>query len=188
MLELPPYRLPTLKNIALHVWEKVRGFLVKAGTLILAMSVVLWFLQSFGWSGGFVMVADAADSFLGAVGGVLAPLLTPLGFGTWQAAVALLTGLVAKEAVVSSMSLFYGFSLGASGSVVASALSGTFATPVAAYAFLVFVLLYVPCVAAVSTLYREMNSLKWTVRSILWQLGAAYLGAFLVYQIGSLLF
>ena len=188
VLELPPYRLPTLKNIALHVWEKVRGFLVKAGTLILAMSVVLWFLQSFGWSGGFVMVADAADSFLGAVGGVLAPLLTPLGFGTWQAAVALLTGLVAKEAVVSSMSLFYGFSLGASGSVVASALSGTFATPVAAYAFLVFVLLYVPCVAAVSTLYREMNSLKWTVRSILWQLGAAYLGAFLVYQIGSLLF
>ena len=116
------------------------------------------------------------------------PLLTPLGFGTWQAAVALLTGLVAKEAVVSSMSLFYGFSLGASGSVVASALSGTFATPVAAYAFLVFVLLYVPCVAAVSTLYREMNSLKWTIRSILWAAGRGLSGAFLVYQIGSLLF
>ena len=184
LLELPPYRLPTLKNCALHVWEKVRGFLVKAGTLILAMSVVLWFLQSFG--PGFVMVADQADSFLGRIGGLLAPLLRPLGFGTWQAAVALLSGLIAKEAVVSSMSMFYGFSLGASGAVVASALSGTFQTPLAAYAFLVFVLLYVPCVAAVSTIRKEMNSAKWTLVSIAWQVGAAYLGALLVYQIGSL--
>lgn len=187
VLELPPYRLPTLKNISLHVWEKVRGFFVKAGTLILAMSVLLWFLQSFGWQDGVVMVEQAGDSFLGAVGGAIAPALRPLGFGTWQAAVALLTGLVAKEMVVSSMSLFYGFSVSASGAVVASALSGTFATPVAAYAFLVFVLLYVPCVAAVSTIYREMNSLKWTLASILWQLGAAYLGALIVYQVGSLL-
>jgi len=187
VLELPPYRLPTFKNCAMHVWEKVRGFLVKAGTLILAMSVVLWFLQSFGWDGGVVMVDNAGKSFLGAVGSFIAPALKPLGFGTWQAAVALLAGLVAKEAVVSSMSLFYGFSVGASGTVVASALSGTFATPAAAYAFLVFVLLYVPCVAAVSTIRKEMNSTKWTVRSILWQIGAAYIGAFLAYHIGLLL-
>ncbi len=187
VLELPPYRLPTLKNCLMHVWEKVRGFLVKAGTLILAMSVVLWFLQSFGWQGGLAMVENAGDSFLGGVGSLLAPLLVPLGFGTWQAAVALLSGLVAKEAVVSSMSLLYGFSVGASGGVVAGALSGTFQTPVAAYAFLVFVLLYVPCVAAVSTIRKEMNSLKWTLRSVAWQLGAAYLGSFLVYQVGSLL-
>ena len=100
---------------------------------------------------------------------------------------ALLSGLIAKEAVVSSMSMFYGFSLGASGAVVASALSGTFQTPVAAYAFLVFVLLYVPCVAAVSTIHKEMASTKWTIRSVLWQVGAAYLGAFLVYQVGSLI-
>ena len=86
------------------------------------------------------------------------------------------------------MSLFYGFSASASGAAVAAALSGTFQTPVAAYAFLVFVLLYVPCVAAVSTIYREMNSLKWTIRSILWQIGAAYLGALVVHQVGSLLF
>ncbi|WP_297717282.1 ferrous iron transport protein B [Intestinimonas sp.] len=185
LLELPPYRLPTFQNCAMHVWEKVRGFLVKAGTLILAMSVVLWFLQSFG--PGFAMVEDASDSFLGLVGGFIAPVLRPLGFGTWQAAVALLSGLIAKEAVVSSMSMFYGFSLGASGAVVASALSGTFQTPVAAYAFLVFVLLYVPCVAAVSTIHKEMNSAKWTLRSVLWQIGAAYLGSFLVYQIGSLI-
>lgn len=188
VLELPPYRLPTLKNCLMHVWERVRGFLVKAGTLILAMSVVLWFLQSFGWDGGVVMVEDAAHSFLGAIGTFIAPIFAPLGFGTWQAAVALLTGLVAKEAVVSSMSMFYGFAAGASGAAVAGALSGTFATPVAAYAFLVFILLYVPCVAAVSTIRKEMNSTRWTLRSVAWQIGAAYLGSFLVYQIGSLFF
>ncbi|MCI8476967.1 MAG: ferrous iron transport protein B [Oscillospiraceae bacterium] len=188
VLELPPYRLPTLRNMALHVWEKVRGFLIKAGTLILAMSVILWFLQSFGWENGFGMVSDASYSLLGRLGSLLAPLLLPLGFGTWQAAVSLLSGLVAKEMVVSSMSMFYGFSVTASGAAIATALSGSFQTPVAAYAFLVFVLLYVPCAAAVSTIYREMNSLKWTLVSIAWQLGAAYLGAFVVYQMGSLLF
>ncbi len=188
VLELPPYRMPTLKNCLMHVWERVRGFLVKAGTLILAMSVVLWFLQSFGWQGGIVMVEDAAHSFLGAVGTFIAPVFTPLGFGTWQAAVSLLTGLVAKEAVVSSMSMFYGFAAGASGAAVAGALGSTFATPVAAYAFLVFILLYVPCVAAVSTIRKEMNSTRWTLRSVAWQMGAAYLGAFLTYQIGSLFF
>ena len=188
VLELPPYRLPTLKNIALHVWEKVRGFLVKAGTLILAMSVLLWFLQAFGWEGGFGMVSDEANSILGHVGSFIAPVFAPLGFGTWQAAVALLSGLVAKEMVVSSMSMFYGFSVTAGGAAVAAALSGTFATPAAAYAFLVFVLLYVPCVAAVSTIHKEMGSTKWTLASIGWQLAAAWLGAFLVYQIGSLIF
>ena len=187
VLELPPYRLPTLKNIAFHVWEKVRGFLVKAGTLILAMSVLLWFLQAFGFEGGgFGLVEDAEHSLLAAVGSLIAPLLVPLGFGTWQAAVALLTGLVAKEMVVSSMSMFYGFSVTAGGAAVAAALSGTFHSPAAAYAFLVFVLLYVPCVAAVSTIRKEMGSIKWTLASIGWQLGAAYLGALIVYQVGSL--
>ena len=180
-------RLPTLKNIALHVWEKVKGFLVKAGTLILAMSVLLWFLQSFGFEGGtFGMVSSEESSILGFVGGLLAPLFAPLGFGTWQAAVALLTGLVAKEMVVSSMSMFYGFSVTASGAAIAAALGGTFQSPLAAYSFLVFVLLYVPCVAAVSTIRKEMNSTKWTLASIGWQLGAAWLGSFLVYQLGSL--
>ena len=187
VLELPPYRLPTLKNIALHVWEKVKGFLVKAGTLILAMSVLLWFLQSFGFEGGtFGMVSSEESSILGFVGGLLAPLFAPLGFGTWQAAVALLTGLVAKEMVVSSMSMFYGFSVTSSGAAIAAALGGTFQSPLAAYSFLVFVLLYVPCVAAVSTIRKEMNSTKWTLASIGWQLGAAWLGSFLVYQLGSL--
>ena len=186
LLELPPYRLPTLRNCAAHVWEKVRGFLVKAGTLILAMSVVLWFLQSFG--PGLQMVTDPGESFLGRFGAWLAPLLAPLGFGAWQAAVALLSGLIAKEAVVSTLSLLYGFSIGAAGTTVAAALAGTFASPLAAYCFLVFILLYVPCVAAVSTMYREMGSLKWTLFSIGWQLLCAYGVTFLIYQIGSLFF
>ena len=184
LLELPPYRLPTLRNCAAHVWEKVRGFLVKAGTLILAMSVVLWFLQSFG--PGLQMVADPGESFLGHFGTWLAPLLAPLGFGAWQAAVALLSGLIAKEAVVSTLSLLYGFSIGAAGTTVATALAATFTTPLAAYCFLVFILLYVPCVAAVSTMYREMGSLKWTLFSIGWQLLCAYGVTFLIYQLGSL--
>ena len=132
------------------------------------------------------MVANAGDSLLGVIGGFIAPILSPLGFGTWQAAVALLTGLVAKEMVVSSMTLFYGSSMTASGAVVAAALSGTFQTPAAAYAFLVFVLLYVPCVAAVATIHKEMASVKWTFRSILWQLGAAYIGSFVAYHVCSL--
>ena len=187
VLELPPYRLPTLKNIALHVWEKVKGFLVKAGTLILAMSVLLWFLQSFGFEGGaFGMVSQEEFSLLGTIGTFLSPVFAPLGFGTWQAAVALLSGLIAKEMVVSSMSMFYGFSMTASGTAIAAALGSTFQSPLAAYSFLVFVLLYVPCVAAVSTIHKEMNSTRWTLASIGWQLCAAWLGSFLVYQIGSL--
>ena len=185
VLELPPYRMPSMKNTLRHVWEKVRGFLVKAGTLILAMSIVLWFLQSFDTS--LDMVADPSASILGAIGSWIAPVFRPMGYGTWQAAVALLTGLVAKEAVVASLSMFYGFSLTAESSVVAGALSGTFATPLAAFAFLTFILLYVPCVAAVSAIRKEMNSLKWTLASIGWQVLVAYVVSLLVYQLGRLL-
>ena len=184
VMELPPYRMPMGRNTLLHIWERIRGFLVRAGTLILAMSIVLWFLQSFDLH--LNMVSDNGDSILGAIGSVIAPVLKPLGFGTWQAAVALLTGLVAKESVVASMSLFYGFSLTAAGGTVAAALAGTFATPVAAYAFLVFVLLYVPCVAAVATMRRELNSRRWTLFSIVWQVAVAYAVSFVVYQIGML--
>ena len=184
VLELPPYRLPTLKNTLLHVWERVRGFLVKAGTLILAMSIILWFLQSFNFQ--LQMVEDSLSSILGQIGSFLAPLLAPLGFGAWQAAVALLTGLVAKEAVVSSMGLFYGFSTLDGGGAIASALSVTF-TPLSAFSFLVFVLLYVPCVAAMATMRRELGSAKWTLFSVGWQVGTAYVISLLVYQVGRLL-
>ena len=183
VLELPPYRMPSVKNTLRHVWERVKGFLVKAGTLIFAMSVVLWFLQSFDLR--LNMVESPSDSILGALGGLIAPVFKPLGFGMWQACVALLTGFVAKEAVVSSLSMFYGFSLTATGAAVAAAMTGF--TPLSAFSFLVFTLLYVPCVAAVSTIRREMHSTKWTAFSVFWQLLVAYVASFAVYQIGLLL-
>lgn len=185
VLELPPYRLPLAKNVLFHVWERVRGFLVRAGTLILAMSVLLWFLQSFDLR--FHMVTDNAHSILGSLGSLVAPVLKPLGFGTWEVAVTLFTGLVAKEAVVASLSLFYGFSvLSSGGADIHAALSSVF-TPLSAYSFLIFVLLYVPCVAAVSAIHKEMNSLKWTLFSVVWQLLVAYLVSFAVFSVGTLL-
>ena len=182
VLELPPYRLPSIGNMLTHVWQKVKGFLVKAGTLILLMSMVLWLLQSFDFS--LHMVEDPTHSMLGTLGGVIAPVFAPCGFGHWQAAVALLTGLIAKEMVVSSLSMFYGFSLTAAGGEVAAAMTGF--TPLSAFAMLVFILLYVPCVAAVSTLFKEMGSRKWAWFSIAWQIGCAYVMSLLVYQIGGL--
>ena len=183
VLELPPYRLPSMENIATHVWQKVKGFLIKAGTLILLMSMILWLLQSFDFS--LHMVDDASASMLGVIGGWIAPIFAPMGFGFWQAAVALLTGLIAKEMVVSSLSMFYGFALTATSAQVAAAMTGF--TPLAAFSMLVFILLYVPCVAAVSTLAREMQSTKWTLFSIAWQLGVAYVASLLVHTIGVLL-
>ena len=132
------------------------------------------------------MVEDPAHSMLGILGGWIAPIFAPCGFGFWQAAVALLTGVVAKEMVVSSLSMFYGFSLTAAGGEVAAAMAGF--TPLSAFSMLVFVLLYVPCVAAVSTLFKEMNSPKWAWFSIAWQMGCAYVVSLLVYQLGSLIF
>ena len=180
VLELPPYRFPSMENIATHVWQKVKGFLVKAGTLILAMSVVLWLLQSFDFS--LHMVDDAANSMLGTLGALIAPVFAPLGFGFWQAAVALLTGFIAKEMVVSSLSMFYGFSLTAAGTAVAAAMTGF--TPLSAFSMLVFILLYVPCVAATSTMAKELGSAKWTAFSVCWQIGVAYVVSLLVHTVG----
>ena len=180
VLELPPYRFPSMENIATHVWQKVKGFLVKAGTLILAMSVVLWLLQSFDFS--LHMVDDAANSMLGTLGALIAPVFAPLGFGFWQAAVALLTGFIAKEMVVSSLSMFYGFSLTAAGTAVAAAMTGF--TPLSAFSMLVFILLYVPCVAATSTMAKELGSAKWTAFSVCWQISVAYVVSLLVHTVG----
>lgn len=184
VLELPPYRMPGIKNTLLHVWERVRDFLVRAGTLILSMSVLLWLLQNFDMK--FNMTTSTADSILGVLGGHIAPIFKPMGFGVWQASVALLTGLIAKEAVVASLSMFYGFSLTAGNSIVAAALGSTF-TPLSAFSFLVFVLMYVPCIAAVAAIHREMLSLKWTFASIGWQLFTAYMCSLIVFQVGRLL-
>jgi ferrous iron transport protein B len=183
-MELPPYRWPSPRNTLLHVWEKVKHFLQKAGTIIFAMSVLLWFLENYTFT--FAMAEDTAHSILGLIGGVIAPIFTPLGFGAWQAAVALLAGIVAKEAVVSSLSMFYGFSTIAGTEVVRASLGATF-SPLSAYSFLIFVLLYVPCMAAVTTMRRELGSGKWTIFMVLWQILCAYGASLVVYQIGSLL-
>ena len=183
LLELPPYRMPTLKNIWLHVWERVRDFLTRAGTVILAMSVVLWFLQNFDLR---LQMVEAIDrSILASIGGALAPVFAPAGFGFWQAAVALLTGLIAKEAVVSSMSLFYGFSL--TDYAAAGALMAVTFTPAAALAFIAFCALYTPCVAAVATIRREMNSRRWTAVCLAWQIIVAYVVSVAVYQMARVL-
>ena len=182
LLELPPYRMPTAKNLWLHVWERVRDFLTRAGTIILAMSVVLWFLQNFDT--GLRMVESIDQSILASIGGVIAPVFAPMGYGFWQAAVALLTGLIAKEAVVSSMSLFYGFSLtDYAGAGVAMA--ATF-TPAAALSFIAFCALYTPCVASIATIRREMNSARWTAVCLIWQILVAYAVSVLVYHIAAL--
>jgi ferrous iron transport protein B len=184
VMELPPYRMPTLSNMLDHVWEKVKHFLVKAGTLILSMSVVLWVLLNFDPS--LKLAAEAGESILGRLGTAVSPIFSPLGFGAWQAVVALISGFVAKEAVVSSLSVFFGFSAAAGSEIVRSSLSSVF-TPLSAYSFLVFVLLYTPCMAAVATMRRELGSRGWTLLVVLFQILIAYVFSLFVYQIGSML-
>ena len=182
LMELPPYRPPTPKTLWRHLYERIKDFAVRAGTLLLAASVLIWLLRSFDWHFRFLTEDQMGDSILASLGRVLAPLFAPLGFGFWQAAVALLTGLIAKEAVVGSLNILYNPASEASMSAV---LQGIF-SPVAAVSFLIFVLLYMPCVAAFAATRREMNSLKWAVGTAAFQTGVAWLISFAVYQFGSL--
>ena len=170
IMELPPYRMPGFQDTMRHVWDKISHFVKKAAGLILVMSVILWFLQNFDYT--LRMTSTPENSILASMGGFIAPVFRPLGFGTWQLTVALLAGLAAKESVVACLSMFYGVGV-----------AGAFASPAAAYSFLVFVLLYVPCVAAVTTMKKEMGGWRWAAVSILWQLICAYLVSFIVYSL-----
>jgi len=174
LIELPPYRVPDIKSLGLHIWDKVRDFIVRAGTLIFAMSIVIWFLQSYTLA--FRAAADSADSILGSIGGLIAPVFQPLGFGNWQSSVTLLTGLIAKEAVVASLEI-----------LLTPAQMTSFFNPITAYAFMTFTLLYTPCVAALGAIAREMRSWRWTLATVLYQIGVAYLFSWLVLQAGRLL-
>lgn len=182
IMELPPYRLPSFTTTLANVWERVKGFLIKAGTLIFGVSVVLWFILGYNFSGP----AEITESIGASLGNVFAPIFAPLGFGTWQAALSLLTGILAKEVVVSNMSIIYGLTDGASAQSFFTALNGSF-TQLTAYAFMVFVLLYTPCAAAIGAVKRETNSWKWTIFSVVYQFAVAWFFAFLVFQIGKLL-
>ena len=181
LMELPPYRVPHLKSVLRRLWDRAKDFLTRAGTLIFAMSVLIWFMQSFtpqlSWT------TDSSISIFGRLGALIAPVFRPLGFGDWRKSVSLLSGLIAKEAVVSTMQVLYS---AGSTAELAGALSAQF-TPLSAYAYLVFILLYVPCVAALAAARRELNSRKYFIMSICIQLGAAYGVSLLVYQLGRLL-
>lgn len=181
VLELPEYRMPSLNTLILHLWDKCRDFLTRAGTLIFSMTVIIWVLRSFDFT--FHAVQNGEQSMLGGIGKAVAPVFAPLGFGFWQAAVSLLSGLVAKEAVISSMTVLYG---AASQEALSQMLPELF-NPAAAYAFMVFVLLYIPCVAAFGAIKREMNSWKWALGTAAMQLGIAYAASFAAYRIGCML-
>lgn len=180
VVELPPYRMPQAKALFRSTWDKGKGFIKKAGTFIFGGSVVIWLL-SYAGPGGFDVSMD--DSFLAIIGGVLSPILAPLGFGTWQAGASLITGILAKEVVVSAMNIIYHVPN-------ADTLQGMLATEfsaLSAFSFMVFVLLYVPCLATVATIRKETGSIKWTYFSVGYALAIAYLLSFVIYQVGKLL-
>ena len=181
LMELPPYRVPLPKSLLKNTWEKCRDFLTKAGTIIFAMSIVIWVLQNF--SPSFRMVDNSSESIFGQLGMFIAPIFVPLGFGNWQSGVSILSGLVAKEAVVSTMSVLYGTN---SPEALSNVVSQVF-TPLSAYAFMAFCLLYMPCISAFATIKREMGSIKWALLSAGIQIGIAYTVSLCIYQIGTLI-
>jgi ferrous iron transport protein B len=187
-MELPAYHMPTAVNVLRSVWERGSSFIRRAGTIILASAVVIWFLSSFGVTdGGFGPVDDLSDGLLADIGSAVAWIFAPLGFGDWQATVAAFTGLIAKENVVSTFGVLYGFAeVAEDGAEIWGSLSAGF-TPLTAYAFLVFNLLCAPCFAAIGAIRREMNSAKWTFIAIGYQTGFAYSVALCIFQFGSLL-
>ena len=181
IMELPPYRMPTSKTLFLHLWEKIKDFLTKAGTVLLGASIIIWFCQYFNFS--FEHVQDSSHSILGVIGGYIAPVFAPLGFGTWEASVAVLSGIVARETIVSSLGILYGAGEAQS---LAAVMSNVF-TPASAYSFMVFCLLSIPCIAAITTMFREMKSFKWASLSLLMQICVSWIVTFIVYNITSLI-
>lgn len=175
IIELPEYKLPVIKSLVIHTWEKAKGFVKKAGTIIFAMSVLIWFLSNFNFSG----MTDINSSFLASIGKLMTPMFKPLGFGNWQTSVSLLTGLMAKEVVVSSMGVIFGSDL--------VNILPQFFTALSAYSFLVFVLLYTPCVTVIATMKKEFGT-KMAIFSVVYQLALAWIVSFLVFNIGSLIF
>ena len=180
VMELPNYRMPSPKSVFLLLWEKARDFLQRAFTVIFLATIIIWFLQSFDTR--LNVVDDSADSLLAMVGKFIAPIFTPLGFGDWRAVTALISGFTAKEAVVSTLSVLMNTGTAELGTVLPNIFSG-----LSAVSFLVFTLLYTPCVAAVATIKKELGSRAKTVGVVFMQCAVAYLAAFVVYSIGSLI-
>lgn len=188
VMELPEYHIPSVKTVLLHVWERLKAFLIKAGTILVVACIVIWFLSTFGFEGGsFGMVEDTANSLIAVIGNVIAPIFAPLGFGNWQSVASSLTGFSAKEAIVSTMGVLANVSGDTEDAVnVAVGVAQWFPTAMAALSFLIFNLLDSPCLAAISTMANELNDRKWFWFAILFQNVFAYAVSLMVYQIGSL--
>ncbi len=188
VMELPAYHLPTVGNVLRSMWERGWSFIKKAGTIILLSAIVLWFLQGFGWIDGSFSMLEAEEldnSILAAIGGVIAPIFAPLGWGDWKMAVAAVTGLIAKENVVSTFGILFGYAeVAEDGAEIWATLASTM-TAAAAYSFLVFNLLCAPCFAAMGAIKREMNNRKWFWFAIGYQTILAYVVSLCVYQIGT---
>ncbi len=187
VMELPQYHIPQAKTVLLHVWERLKGFIIKAGTILFLACVVMWFLGGFGFvDGSFGMVEDSADSLMAMIGGVIAPLFAPLGFGGWQPVAASISGFTAKEAIVSTMGVLANVSGDTEDAVnVAAGVASWFPSSIAAFTFLMFNLLDSPCLAAIATMAQQMQSRKWFWFAILFQNIFAYIVCLCVYQIGS---
>ena len=187
VIELPAYHMPTVSNILRSMWERGSSFIKKAGTVILLSTIFIWFSENFGFvDGGFGMVDNMNDSILASIGGILAPIFKPLGWGDWKATVSAITGLIAKENVVGTFGILYGFGeVAENGSEIWGSLAGSM-TALAAYSFLIFNLLCAPCFAAMGAIKREMNNAKWFWFAIGYQTLLAYCASLCVYQIGML--
>ncbi len=177
VMELPAYRFPSAKNVLFHMWEKAKDFIVKAFTVIFFATIVIWFLQTFDFR--FTMVKDSANSMLAAIGRAIAPVFSPLGFGDWKPVTALLTGLTAKEAVISTFQVL----LDTTTRTFEASLAAEFSSLASVVSFLTFTLLYMPCVATMAVVRREFRSLAKAAQMMLWQTGVAWLCAFIVYRI-----
>ncbi|WP_458405027.1 ferrous iron transport protein B [Methanobrevibacter sp.] len=180
VMELPTYKIPSVKGVLLHTWEKTKGFLRKAGTIILASSIVIWILSNIP----FGVESGSAQSVLGMIGTAIAPIFAPLGFGTWQAGIAIITGLVAKEVVVSTFGTLAGVEEDDDAGM--SSMVHDLFTPLSSFAFMVFTLLYIPCFAAIGAIKQETNGFKWPLVMSAITLVTAYIVSFLVYNIGLL--
>ena len=189
VMELPAYHMPTVSNVLRSMWERAWSFIKKAGTIILLSTIVLWFLMNFGWVDGSFGMLEAGqlnDSILSKIGSFIAPIFTPLGWGDWKMAVAAVTGLIAKENVVGTFGVLFGFAeVAEDGNEVWGQLAGSM-TQIAAYSFLVFNLLCAPCFAAMGAIKREMNNTRWFWTAIGYQCGLAYVVSLCIYQLGTL--
>jgi len=189
IMELPEYRMPTMKNTLRHTWERSKEFLVKAGTILLAAFIIIWFFSYFGFvDGTFKLLSEAeiGHSILGSIGRFILPIFKPIGFTDWQATVSMLTGLVAKESVVGTLGILYGVNgdVIQNGTLLYASIQAHF-TAAQAYAFMVFALLSTPCIAAVSAMKRELKSWKWFSFIIAYEIIVAYLVSFVIFQLAS---